>query len=229
MRIKHILFTLLIATSLSHTHAAQEQQLGMPTMQHPGPLHTTPTPAPKIKKPYDWNYWAAGVELGANKQFNFQRAPRQRGPHAVYQPRTPPFGLDYRFSIEKSWKIADRWTFALDLAVFTPAFAFGYLLSPRARIHFGFHIPVYMLSFNHTARNFSLPAPRVGFDILLRHEPSLEFLLHWMPQQAANSGGHKSWLALNNSFKQRVIHSEYATNDYTAHQEQANLHGPLAR
>jgi hypothetical protein len=167
MRIKHILFTLLIATSLSHTHAAQEQQLGMPTMQHPGPLHTTPTPAPKIKKPYDWNYWAAGVELGANKQFNFQRAPRQRGPHAVYQPRTPPFGLDYRFSIEKSWKIADRWTFALDLAVFTPAFAFGYLLSPRARIHFGFHIPVYMLSFNHTARNFSLPAPRVGFDYFI--------------------------------------------------------------
>jgi len=185
MKIHNIFLSMLIISSTALQSEAS-------TMLPPHIPQELPSPITvKTKKPYDWNYWAVGIELGVNKQFNFERARRQRGPHAVYQPRTPAFGVDYRLSIEKSWKIAERWTFALDMAVFTPAFAFGYLLSPRMRVHFGFHVPIIMLSNNHTFRNFSLPAPRVGFDYfiasrtLLRVSASLDCTTSgkfWWPQ-----------------------------------------------
>ena len=150
-------------------------------------------PVQKTVKPYNWNYWAAGVELGVNKQFNFgrSRAGSRNDGTAVSRRATPLYGVDYRFSIEKSWQIAPRWTFALDLAVFTPAFAFGYILSPRMRLNFGLHVPVLMLSNNHSFKNFSLPAPRIGFDYfigkktLLRTSASLDATSNgtfWWPQ-----------------------------------------------
>jgi hypothetical protein len=49
---------------------------------------------------------------------------------------------DFRIGIEKSWKISEKWTFAIDYACLTPALAFGYLVGGRTRFNFGFHCPI---------------------------------------------------------------------------------------
>lgn len=157
-------------------------------------------PPQKEKPAYSWNYWSAGVELGANKQFNFgrRRTTNRNDGTAMSRERTPVFGIDYRFSIEKSWQIARRWTFALDLAVFTPAFAFGYLLNERMRLNFGFHVPVLMLSNNHTFKNFSLPAPRIGFDYFIGKRT----LLRTSASLDATSNGRFYWPQIMIGIKQ---------------------------
>jgi hypothetical protein len=95
---------------------------------------------------YNWSYWAIEFGLGANYlHLDFPGSPSRSNEQSEtpVAPQTYRLPLaDFRIGIEKSWRISDKWTFAVDYACLTPAIAFGYLVSAQTRFNIGFHCPI---------------------------------------------------------------------------------------